>query len=262
MNWKEKAMIRATVGCFFGIILMHLVSGIFEWVILQKQHKAQYQAQKAIYEMLQEQCRILGETQKVFAEISKAQAASTIPSNPTDSVVGMETDAVQETAAVNPDAVDSVPCCGDPTDLPPVVDPVSSKSEDANDPQTFEEAFEYKMEQSLAHMPEGMRSQMKDLFAEVDAFEASSGEAELAELERMKDGILESFKEHERILIPETTELELTEEERAAKEYGKERMPHFRAVSILMAQKRNSAIEKRIQKSRQVIRGHIYPLKR
>ena len=111
-------------------------------------------------------------------------------------------------------------------------------------------------------MPEGMRSQMKDLFAEVDAFEASLGESELAEVERMKDGILESFKEHERILIPETTELELTEEEKAAKEYGKERMPHFRAASILMAQKRNSAIEKRIQKSRQVIRGHIYSLKR
>lgn len=125
MNWKEKAMIRATVGCFFGIILMHLVSGIFEWIILQKQHKAQ----KAIYEMLQEQRRILEETQKVFAEISKAQAAATIPSNPTD--------AVQETAAVNPDAVDSVPCCGEPTDLPPVVDPVSSKSEDANAPPNF-----------------------------------------------------------------------------------------------------------------------------
>ena len=89
-------------------------------------------------------------------------------------------------------------------------------------PQTFEEAFEYEMEQSLAHMPEGMRSQMKDLFAEVDAFEASLEESELAEVERMKDGILESFKEHERILIPKTTELDLTEEERAAKEYGKD----------------------------------------
>ena len=64
--------------------------------------------------MLREQRRILEETQKVFAEISKSLAAATIPSSPPDPSVGMETDSAQKTAGMNPDAVDSVPCCGRP----------------------------------------------------------------------------------------------------------------------------------------------------
>lgn len=90
MNWKEKAMIRATVGCFFGVILMELMSSIFEWVISQKQHKVQYQAQDETYEMLRDQRRIFEETQKVFAEISKSRAS--ILSNPPDLLVGMGSD--------------------------------------------------------------------------------------------------------------------------------------------------------------------------
>lgn len=120
MNWKEKAMIQTTVGCFLGVVLMQLASGVFKWGSLRKQRDAQYQAQEDAHEMLREPRRILEETLKVFAEISKSLAAATIPSSPPDSAVGMETDSAQETAGMNPDAIDSVPCCGALTELLPV----------------------------------------------------------------------------------------------------------------------------------------------
>lgn len=161
-------------------------------------------------------------------------------------------------AGINPNAVDSIHCCGDPTDLPPVVEMsehVLNNSEDANEPpQTFEEVYEHELKRSFSKMPEGMRSQIKTLFAKVDVLEAGLGEADLAELERMKVGIREQFKRQEALFMPAGAELDITEEARDAREQGREKMIHFRAVSTLIFQKQRTAIAKRIQESRQYLK--------
>ena len=59
-------------------------------------------------------------------------------------------DSVQEPAEMNPDTLDFVPCCGEPTELPLVVnmvdEPISNNSEDVDEtPATFEELFEREM---------------------------------------------------------------------------------------------------------------------
>ncbi len=255
---KGMVMIRVVYVCVMGVLLINIANPAFEWFALQKQRDVQYQAQEETQEMLREQRRILEETLKVFAEISKERAAA-IPANPPNSIVGMETDSVQEMANVNPDAIDSVPCCGDPTDLPPVLkmvnDPVREDSEGTDDPpQTFEEAYEHELEQQFAGMPEEMRSQMRGIIREVDAFEASLGEEDLAELEKMKDGLRERFKAHEAFFLLGGVEGELTEKEQKAREFAREKMVHFRAVTTLMMQKQNAAIDKRIQESRQYLK--------
>lgn len=173
----------------------------------------------------------LEKTQKVFAEISKSLAAATIPSSPPDSAVGMETDSGQETAGVNPDAIDSVPCCGAPTELPPVEmvdEPVPNNSENVDkDPVTFEEAFDNEMEQVIVQMPEESRAQMRNFFAKINAFEATLGESDLAELDRMKEGIRAQFKAQEAMFMPEGAESELAEEEQETREKGREKNGSF-----------------------------------
>ena len=254
---KGMVMIRVVYVCVLGVLLINIANSVFEWFALQKQRDVQYQAQEETQEMLREQRRILEETLKVFADISKERTAA-IPAKPSNSVVGMETDSVQEMANVNPDAIDSVPCCGDPTDLPPVVkmanDPVSRNSDDTP-PQTFEEAYEYELEQQFAGMPEEMRSQMRGIIREVDAFEASLGEEDIAELEQVKDGLREQFKAQEAFFMPAGEEIEdLPEEEQEERKFAMEKIIHFRALSHLMMQKRMSAIDKRIQESRQYLK--------
>lgn len=256
---KGMVMIRVVYVCVMGVFLINIANPVFEWFALRKQRDAQYQAQEETQEMLREQRRILEETLKVFAEISK-ERASAIPANPPNSVVGMESDSVQEMASVNPDALDSVPCCGDPTDLPPVLkmvnDPVPDDSEGTdNPPQTFEEAYEYELEQQFAGMPEEMRSQMRGIIREVNAFEASLGEEGLAELENMKDGLREQFLAQESLFMPAGVEIEdLPEEYQEEREFAREKIIHFRALSHLMLRKQNAAIDKRIQASRQYIK--------
>ena len=162
---------------------------------------------------------------------------------------------------MSPDAIDSVPCCGDPTELPPVEmvdEPVPNNSENVDkDPVTFEEAFDNEIEQVIVQMPEESRAQMRNFFAKINAFEATLGESDLAELDRMKEGIRAQFKAQEAMFMPEGAESELAEEEQETREKGREKMVHFHAVSTLMAQKRKAAVEKRIQSARQHMREII-----
>ena len=60
------------------------------------------------------------------------------------------------------------------------------------------------------------------------------------------------------MFMPEGEELEIAEEEREAREKGIEKMIRFQSVSTLMDQRRITAIERRIQESRQQIRQIIY----
>lgn len=130
----------------------------------------QYQAQEDAHEMLREPRRILEETQKVFAEISKERAAATISSSPPDSAVGMETDSAQETAGMNPDAIDSVPCCGALTELPPLLEMAMGKTsgnaetelaERLPEDAPVEGALEHELEKIIEQMPEGARVKMQ-----------------------------------------------------------------------------------------------------
>ena len=194
---------------------------------------------------------LLGQNQMLLAKISKMVPLLNSPRTADD--------IVQRLAMLNPPAIDSVPCCGDPTDLPPVLkmvnDPVPDDSEGTDDtPQTFEEVYEYEIEKMFARMPEGTRAQIKGLIAEVDAFSANLGESDLLEVEQMKVDIREQFKAQESMFMPAGFELELSEEDLAAREFAQEKMVHFRAVSTFMLKKKMAAIDKRIQASRQYIK--------
>lgn len=199
---------------------------------------------------------LLGQNQMLLAEISKMVPLLPQPLNNSPRTAN---DIVQRLSMLNPPAIDSVPCCGDPTDLPPVLkmvdDPVPNDSESTDDPpKTFEEVYEHEIEKVFAQMPEGTRSQIKSLMAEVDAFSANLGESDLAEVEKMKVDIREQFKVQEAMFMPTGFELELSEEELASREFAQEKMVHFRAMTTFMLQKKMSAIDKRIQESRQYLK--------
>ena len=85
-------------------------------------------------------------------------------------------------------------------------------------------------------------------------FEASLRDEDLVDLSRIKEGIKEQFKAQESIFMPAGFELELSEEELAAREFAQEKIIHFRALSHLIMQKRMAAIDKRIQESHQYIK--------
>ena len=235
---------------FFIPLLAIMMTGV---IILESQ-KGSSPHKKDI--MRFEQQQLFAENQKLLAEVPNLirSFAKAVNKNAV-----VETDSgLTETKR---DTIDSVPCCGDPTELPPVANlaesPQSSTSEIAPEiPVSFEEAFDNELEQIIAQMPEETQPQIRNFFAKINAFESSLGEADLAELERMKADVREQFTAQEAMLMPEA-ELDLTEEEQEAREKGREKMVHFRAVSTLMAQKRRAAVERRIRESRQMIQNIV-----
>ena len=208
---------------------------------------------------------LLVENQKLLGAM--AELVRSYSSQRLFSMAGMETEAVQETASLNSDALDSVPCCGDPTQLPPLLEMAMGKTsgnaetelaERLPEDAPVEGALEHELEKMIEQMPEGARVKMQYYLYQMKAFEAGLGESDLVELNRMKAGIREQIKAQEALFMPEGVELELTEEEQEAREKGIEKMVHFQAVSALMDQRRIVAIEKRIREARQKVREHIY----
>ena len=61
---------------------------------------------------------LLGQNQMLLAEISKMVRLLPQALNNSSRFPAVD-DTVQRLAGLNPAAIDSVPCCGDPTDLPP-----------------------------------------------------------------------------------------------------------------------------------------------
>ena len=244
-TWAEKF-----VGVWNLILLFVVILAISAIGLYDENTSEQIAHNRAVANRVHQQI-LLGQNQMLLAEISKM--VPLLNSSRTAD------DIVQRLSMLNPPAIDSVPCCGDPTDLPPVLkmvnDPVPDDSEGTDDtPQTFEEVYEYEIEKMFAQMPEGTRAQIKGLIAEVNAFGANLGESDLAEVEQMKVDIREQFKAQESMFMPAGFELELSEEDLAAREFAQEKMVHFRAVSTFMLKKRMAAIDKRIQESRQYLK--------
>ena len=249
-TWAEKFVGIWNMLLFLVIPLTIIVVGLYNENTSEK-----IAHNRAVANRVDQQI-LLGQNQMLLAEISKMVPLLPQPLNNSPRTAD---DIVQRLSMLNPPAIDSVPCCGDPTDLPPVLkmvnDPVRDDSEGTDDtPQTFEEVYEYEIEKIFAQMPEGARAQIKGLIAEVDAFSANLGESDLAEVERMKVDIREQFKAQESMFMPAGFELELSEKELAAREFAREKMVHFRAVSTFMLKKKMAAIDKRIQESRQYLK--------
>lgn len=199
---------------------------------------------------------LLGENQMLLAEISKMVRLFPQALNNSSRFPAVD-DPVQRLAVLNPDAVDSVPCCGDPTSLPPLVNlvenplPASAPAvDDLPEDATVEDVFDHEVLKTINLMPEEVRAKMQNFLHQKSVFEASLNEAGHAELERMKVGLREEFKAQRAMFMPE--------EEREATERLMEKTVHLRAVTRLMVKTRMAAIERKIQDAQQTVRRAIY----
>lgn len=209
---------------------------------------------------------LLGENQTLLAEISKLVPLLPQALNNSPQFIGVD-DPVQSLAVLNPDAVDSVPCCGDPLNLPPFADlvdgsladtAVQSEVDDIPESATVEEVFDNEIVKTINQMPEEVRVKMQNVLHQINAFEISLDEAGHAELERMKVGLREQFKAQRAMFMPEEDESEVTQEDLEARERLMEKTVHFRAVSRLMVKTRMAAIAKKIQEASETVRQAIY----
>ena len=208
---------------------------------------------------------LLAENQKLLGTM--AEMVRSYSSQRQSSMAGMETEAVQETAGLNPDAIDSVPCCGDPTELPPLIEMAMGKTsgnaetelaERLPEDAPVEGSLEHELEKMIEQMPEGARVKMQYYLYQMKAFEAGLGESDLAELEKMKADVREQFKEQEAMLMQADEGMEFSAEELEARKELMDKTVHFRAVSRLMIRKREIAIQKKIQEASETVREHIY----
>ena len=208
---------------------------------------------------------LLVENQKLLGAM--AELVRSYSSQRQSSMAGMETEAVQETASLNPDALDSVPCCGDPTQLPPLIEMAMGKTsgnaetelaERLPEDAPVEGSVEHELEKMIEQMPEGTRVKMQYYLYQMKAFEAGLGESDLAELEAMKADVREQFKAQEAMLMQADEGMEFSAEELEARKELMDQTVHFRAVSRLMIRKREIAIQKKIQEASETVRRAIY----
>ena len=207
---------------------------------------------------------LLGKNQMLLAEISKMVRLLPQALNNSSRFPAVD-DPVQRLAVLNPDAVDSVPCCGDPTNLPPLVNlvenPLPARApavDDLPEDATVEDVFDHEVLKTINLMPEEVRAKMQNFLHQKSVFEASLNEAGHAELERMKVGLREEFKAQRAMFMPEEDQQDATEEERKAAERLMEKTVHLRAVTRLMVKTRMAAIERKIQDAQQTVRQAIY----
>ena len=199
---------------------------------------------------------LLGKNQTLLAEISNLVPLLPQALNNSPQFIGVDNPA-QRLAMLNPDAVDSVPCCGDPTNLPPLANLVENPLPasvpavgDLPEDATVEDVFDNEVLKTINLMPEEVRAKMQNFLHQKSVFEASLNEAGHAELERMKVGLREEFKAQRAMFMPE--------EEREATERLMEKTVHLRAVTRLMVKTRMAAIERKIQDAQQTVRRAIY----
>ncbi len=260
----EKQMEQEMTGTerFVGVwrallffLVLFVISSMAHYENNAKERLAHHEVSKR---RLQQQI-LLGKNQMLLAEISKM--VQFLPQAINNS------DPVQRLAVLNPDAVDSVPCCGDPLNLPPFVDlkdgsladtAEHSDVSDIPEGDTVEEVFDNAMVKAINQMPEEVRVKMQNVLHQINAFEISLDESGHAELERMKVGLREQFKAQRAMFMPEEDESEVTQEELQARERLMEKTVHFRAVSRLMVKTKMAAIERKIQDAQQTVRRAIY----
>ena len=243
---------------FFLVLIV--ISSVAHYENNAKERLAHHEVAKR---RLQQQI-LLGKNQMLLAEISKMVRLLPQALNNFSRFPAVD-DPVQRLAVLNPDAVDSVPCCGDPTNLPPLVNlvenplPASAPAvDDLPEDATVEDVFDNEVLKTINLMPEEVRAKMQNFLHQKSVFEASLSEAGHAELERMKVGLREEFKAQRAMFMPEEEQQDATEEEREATERLMEKTVHFRAVTRLMVKTRMAAIERKIQDAQQTVRRAIY----
>ena len=243
---------------FFLVLIV--ISSVAHYENNAKEQLAHHEVSK---KRLQQQI-LLGKNQMLLAEISKMVRLLPQALNNSPRFAAVD-DPVQRLAILNPAAIDSVPCCGDPTNLPPLVNLVENPLpasvpavDDLPEDATVEEVFDDEVLKTINLMPEEVREKVQNLLHQKSVFEASLNEAGHAELERMKVGLREEFKAQRAMFMSEEDQRDATEEEREATERLMEKTVHFRAVTRLMAKVRMAAIEKKIQEASQTVRQAIY----
>lgn len=259
----EQTWAESFVGTWNLILLWVIILAAF--VMVQYEHNGdERRAHHEVSMARIKQQAILAENQKLLGAMAELVRSS---SQHQSSMAGMESNAVQETAGLNPDAIDSVPCCGDPTQLPPLLEMAMGRTsgnaetelaERLPEDAPVEGSVEHELEKIIEQMPEGARVKMQYYLYQMKAFEAGLGESDLAELEKMKADVREQFKEQEALLMQADEGMEFSAEEMEARKELMEKTVHFRAVSRLMIRKREIAIQKKIQEASETVRQAIY----
>lgn len=260
----EQTWAESFVGAWNFVLLWVII--LVSIAMIQYEHNGdERRAHHEVTMARMKQQDILAENQKLLGAI--AELVRSYSSQRQSSMAGMETEAVQETASLNPDAVDSVPCCGDPTELPPLLEMAMGRTsgnaetelaERLPEDAPVEGSVEHELEKMIDQMPEGARVKMQYYLYQMKAFEAGLGESDLAELEKMKADVREQFKEQEAMLMQADEGMEFSEEELEARKELMDQTVHFRAVSRLMIRKREIAIAKKIQEASETVRQAIY----
>lgn len=258
-TWAERF-----VGAWNFVLLWVIILGGIV-IVAYEHNSAERIAHHEVSMARMKQQDLLAENQKLLGAM--AELVRSYSSQRQSSMAGMESNAIQETASLNPDAVDSVPCCGDPTELPPLLEMAMGKTsgnaetelaERLPEDAPVEGAIEHELEKMIEQMPEGARVKMQYYLYQMKAFEAGLGESDLAELEKMKADVREQFKEQEAMLMKAGEGMEFSAEELEARKELMDETVHFRAVSRLMIRKREIAIKKKIQEASQTVRHAIY----
>ncbi len=114
----EQTWAEIFVGAWNSILLWVII--LLAFIIVAYEHNGdERRAHHEVSMARIKQQAILAENQKLLGAMAELVRSS---SQHQSSMAGMESNAVQETAGLNPDAIDSVPCCGDPTELPPLLE--------------------------------------------------------------------------------------------------------------------------------------------
>ena len=260
MTGTERFVVVWRALLFF--LVLFVISSMAHYENNAKERLAHHEVSKR---RLQQQI-LLGKNQMLLAEISKMVRFLPQAINNSSRFAAVD-EPVQNLAVLNPDALDSIPCCGDPLNLPPFADlvdgsladtAVQSEVDDIPENATVEEVFDNEIVKTINQMPEEVRVKMQNVLHQINAFEISLDEAGHAELEKMKVGLREQFKAQRAMFMPPVAVEDVTEEEREATERLMEKTVHFRAVSRLMVKTRMAAIEKKIQDARETVRRAIY----
>ena len=263
-SWAERSWAERFVGAWNSVLLWVIILALFADVAYEH-NSAERIAHHEVSMARIKQQDLLAENQKLLGAM--AELVRSYSSQRQSSMAGMESNAVQETAGLNPDAIDSVPCCGDPTQLPPLLEMAMGKTSSNAETELAERlpedapvegSLEHELEKIIDQMPEETRVKMQYYLYQMKAFEAGLGESDLAELEKMKADVREQFKEQEAMLMQADEGMEFSAEELEARKELMDKTVHFRAVSRLMIRKREIAIQKKIQEASETVRRAIY----
>lgn len=236
---SEQTWAESFVG-FWNFILLWVIIVVGIVMIQYEHNSAERIAHHEVSLARIKQQDLLVENQKLLGAM--AEMVRSYSSQRQSSMAGMEPESVQETAGLNPDALDSVPCCGDPTELPPLIEMAMGKTsgnaetelaERLPEDAPVEGSIEHELEKMIDQMPEGARVKMQYYLYQMKAFEAGLGESDLAELEKMKADVREQFKEQEAMLMQADEGMEFSAEELEARKELMDQTVHFRAVSRL-----------------------------